>query len=234
MQAVHELPRLTIERAGKTARFFGGFMKKIIALILAIVGVAGAADAQRTEADLMGSGMPGLQAQYVMDLVDGSYNIGTTSAPIPLIYAGDATRTVKIGDDNSVGFCGTATNNNFSLITNDLVRWTVKTDGTLANNATNGSDLSMERTGTTVAIQEATAGSACMGTVTFNGTTAVTKSTTCATTGSRIFLSPTSDPTGSTAAYCWATNIVNGVSFDVDCDQANDGTANFIIFHEAP
>jgi hypothetical protein len=95
-------------------------------------------------------------------------------------------------------------------------------------------DVELSATGSALSIQEGTAASACMGTVTFNGTTAVTKSTTCATTGSRIFLTPTSDPTGATAAYCWVTNIVNATSFDVDCDQANDGTANWIIFHEAP
>jgi hypothetical protein len=111
--------------------------------------------------------------------------------------------------------------------------WTVNDSGVLFNTASNGGDVSLGATGTTLSVQEGTAASACMGTVTFNGTTAVTKSTTCAITGSRIFLTPTSDPTGSTAAYCWATNIVNGVSFDVDCDQANDGTANWIIFHEA-
>lgn len=95
-------------------------------------------------------------------------------------------------------------------------------------------DVVLGTSGNTVALQEATAGAKCMGSATANGTTAVTVSTTCATTGSRIFLSPTSDPTGSTAAYCWATNIVNGTSFDVDCDQANDGTLNWIIFHESP
>lgn len=87
--------------------------------------------------------------------------------------------------------------------------------------------------GQTLHIQEATAGSKCMGSVTFNGTTAVTVTTSCAATGARILLTPTSDPTGSTAAYCWATNISNGVSFDVDCDQANDGTANWFIIKEA-
>lgn len=87
--------------------------------------------------------------------------------------------------------------------------------------------------GQTLHLQEATAGTKCMGSLTFNGTTAVTTSTSCAATGARIFLTPTSDPTGSTAAYCWVTNIVNGTSFDVDCDQANDGTANWLIIKEA-
>lgn len=106
------------------------------------------------------------------------------------------------------------------------------TAGTLNTVSTTGS-LIANTSGGTLQIQEATAASKCMGSVTFNGTTAVAVSTTCAATGARIFLSPTSDPTGATAAYCWATNIVNGVSFDVDCDQANDGTANWFIIKEA-
>lgn len=97
---------------------------------------------------------------------------------------------------------------------------------------TNGINLNIS--GDTLSLQEATTSARCMGPVTFNGTTAVTVSTTCAATGARIFLTPTSDPTGATAAYCWVTNIVNGTSFDVDCDQANDGTANWIIFKESP
>lgn len=94
-------------------------------------------------------------------------------------------------------------------------------------------ELIANTSGKTVALQEATSGSKCMGSGTHNGTTAVTVSTSCATTGSRIFLTETSDPTGSTAAQCWVTNLQNGTSFDVDCDQANDATFNWIIFHEA-
>jgi len=93
--------------------------------------------------------------------------------------------------------------------------------------------LAFGTSGDTIALQEATSGAKCMGSVTFNDTTAVTVATTCAATGARIFLTPTSDPTGSTAAYCWVTNIVNGTSFDVDCDQSNDGTANWLIIKEA-
>lgn len=100
-------------------------------------------------------------------------------------------------------------------------------------NSAIATDIIVGTSGKTLSLQEATAGSKCMGSVTFNGTTAVTTSTTCALTGARIFLTPTSDPTGSTAAYCWVTNIVTGVSFDVDCDQANDGTANWLIVKES-
>lgn len=94
-------------------------------------------------------------------------------------------------------------------------------------------DVVMSTSGKTIRLQEATAGDKCMGSGTFNGTTAVVVSTTCALTASRVFLTPTSDPTGSTAAYCWISAISNGVSFSVDCDQANDGTFNWIIINEA-
>jgi hypothetical protein len=87
-------------------------------------------------------------------------------------------------------------------------------------------------TGKTIAIQEATAASACSGTVTANGTTAVTVSTTCATTGSRILIARNAAPSGT--AICWTANIVNGTSFDLDCSAAETSTFNWFIIHEAP
>jgi hypothetical protein len=84
----------------------------------------------------------------------------------------------------------------------------------------------------TIALQEAVAGTKCMGSATANGTTAVTVSTTCATTGSRILLTRSSAPSGT--AICWQTNIVNGVSFDLDCSGAETGTFDWFILHEAP
>lgn len=142
------------------------------------------------------------------------------------VKAGALVTLYAPGSSNYVGM-GTQGPDDWKLLTSSS-----KT--VLHQGSASAGDIELSATGTALAVQEGTAASACMGTVTFNGTTAVTKSTTCATTGSRIFLTPTSDPTGSTAAYCWVTNIVNATSFDVDCDQANDGTANWIIFHEAP
>lgn len=99
-------------------------------------------------------------------------------------------------------------------------------------------DLSLLATGKTIEYETGTAASACMGTGTLNGTTAATISTTCATTNSKIFISKTSDGSGSAAndqVGAWATNIVNGVSFDIDSGDANDSaTLNWVIFHEAP
>lgn len=92
--------------------------------------------------------------------------------------------------------------------------------------------VTINTTGFTIAIDSSTSASRCKGTGTFNGTTAVTVATTCAATSMHVAVTPTSDPTGSTAAYCWVTNIVNGTSFDVDCDQANDGTFSWVIIKE--
>lgn len=99
-------------------------------------------------------------------------------------------------------------------------------------------DLSIVATGKTIEYETGTAGSACMGTSTFNGTTAVTVSTTCAAATSKIFFSPTSDGSGTSTndqSGCWATNIVADTSFDLDCsDAAMSSTLNWIIYHESP
>lgn len=84
----------------------------------------------------------------------------------------------------------------------------------------------------TIAFQEAVAGTACSGTLTANGATPVVTSTTCATTGSRIFLQRTSAETGTVNA--WISAISNGVSFSITSEAADTGTYNWVIFHEAP
>lgn len=104
--------------------------------------------------------------------------------------------------------------------------------GDFTNDLTYGTDIIFAKSGTTFRIDSDTAASACKGTGTFNGTTAVTISTTCAATSMHVSLTPTSDPTGSTAAYCWVASIANAVSFTVDCDQANDGTFSWLIVKE--
>lgn len=113
-----------------------------------------------------------------------------------------------------------------------LRRWRVITTGALQNDTTNGADINMSMTGTSIALQEATAGSACMGGLTATGATPVVTATTCATTGSRIFLTRTSAETGTTDA--WVSALSNGVSFSVTSEAADTGTYNWIIFHEAP
>lgn len=84
----------------------------------------------------------------------------------------------------------------------------------------------------TVAMQEAVAGTACMGGLTANGATPVVTSTTCATTGSRIFLTRTSAESGTVEA--WISALTNNTSFAVTSEAADTGTYNWIIFHESP
>lgn len=99
-------------------------------------------------------------------------------------------------------------------------------------------DLSLVASGKTIEYETGTAASACAGTSTLNGTTAVTISTTCAVTGSLIFVSRTSDGSGNAAndqVGPWATNIQTGTSFDIDSSDANDSaTVVWLILHEAP
>lgn len=107
-------------------------------------------------------------------------------------------------------------------------------DGTVRTDAlTMDGEIAFSASGSTVALQEATAGAACMGTLTCNGASDVVTSTTCATTGSRIFLTRTSldaDTTGD----AYVKSISTGVSFTVACELNDTGTLNWIIFHEAP
>ena len=92
--------------------------------------------------------------------------------------------------------------------------------------------LTFDTSGKTIKIPDGTTASACMGSATANGTTAVTVSTTCASTGARVFITRNAAPSGT--ALCWATNIVNGVSFDLDCSGAETSTYNwFIIKNES-
>lgn len=92
-------------------------------------------------------------------------------------------------------------------------------------------DLIFTTSGGTISLQEATAANTCMGTITANGTTAVTTNTTCALTGSRIFLTRSSAPSGT--AQCWWDTLVNGVSFNLDCDGGETGTFNYFIINES-
>lgn len=128
---------------------------------------------------------------------------------------------------------GQAAGGDISIVTNVASAGILLYTDNAALAATLGStgELALNKAGGTIAIQEATAGSKCMGTATANGTTAVTVSTTCATTGSRILLTRSSAPSGT--AICWQTNIVNGVSFDLDCSGAETGTFDWFILHEA-
>lgn len=226
-------------------------MKKILVTLAAVLLFTGTANAQtetRAQAtnSLMAFGMSAQLATKVAGLATGlgivgstltpsgagTIDIGTVALPFKIIYAGDATRVVYMGDDNSVGFMGTQSNVNLALLTNALTRWTVSTSGAFANDATSGGDVSFAKGGTTIAVQEAVAGTACSGTLTANGATPVVTSTSCATTGSRIFLNRTSAETGTVSA--WRSALSNGVSFSVTSEAADTGSYDWLIVHEAP
>lgn len=170
-------------------------------------------------------------ATAIGPIAAGGIDLGTAALPFGIVHAGDATRVMKMGDDDSVGYVGTFTNQNMELYSNSLARWAVANNGQLINNATNGGDAVLTKTGTTLSIQEATAGSACSGTLTANGATPVVTSTSCALTGSRIFLSRTSAETGTVSA--WISALSTGVSFSITSEAADTGTYNWVIFHEA-
>ena len=90
-------------------------------------------------------------------------------------------------------------------------------------------DIDLETTGKTLVLEDGTAASTCIGTATANGTTAVTTATTCVVTGDYIFISANAADVNT--ANCWATNIVTGTSFDLDCDAATTTTFNWFIVH---
>lgn len=144
------------------------------------------------------------------------------------LYVEDAIQvTVKDGEVSPV------TDNDVDLGTSSLEYKNAYFDGTVKTDGleVDVSDLTATASGVTLALQEATAGAKCMGSITANGTTAVTTSTTCATTGSRILITRSSAPSGT--AQCWVTNIVDATSFDLDCDGVETGTFNYFILHEA-
>lgn len=88
-------------------------------------------------------------------------------------------------------------------------------------------NVDLTASGKTLILEDGTAASSCIGTATANGTTAVTVSTTCVQTGDYIFISANAADVNT--ANCWATNIVDATSFDLDCDAASTTTFNWVI-----
>lgn len=133
--------------------------------------------------------------------------------------AGDATSDVTIAtnhDDADILLRGGST---------QATRVTV--EGDTGNVVLATGHLDLETTGKTLILEDGTAASTCIGNATANGTTAVTTATTCAETGDYVFISRSSAPSGT--AQCWATNIVDGTSFDLDCSGAETGTFHWVI-----
>jgi hypothetical protein len=94
------------------------------------------------------------------------------------------------------------------------------------------SGIEFQASGSTIAIQEATAGAACSGTFTANGTTPVAVTTTCAQTGMRTFFTKTA--TSAVNGSCYRSALSNGTSFTVTCLATDTGAYDWFIVHESP
>lgn len=149
-------------------------------------------------------------------------NLGSSTAGFKNFYMTDATNDASMIVSNGL-YINYPTGQSLIFREGSTSKWTMT--------ATSG-DLAASSSGTTVALQEATAGAACMGSLTCNGASDVVTSTTCATTGSRIFLTRTSLDADTTGDY-YVKSISNGTSFTVACETNDTGTLNWIIFHEA-
>jgi hypothetical protein len=106
-------------------------------------------------------------------------------------------------------------------ITNDSVTASPSTGLKISPAAISANTHLLLASGTALSIDQGTAADKCAGKgATLNGTTAVTISTTCIQTNSIVLLTREGPPT--TGGAIWYTNIVNGVSFDIDSDNASD------------
>lgn len=116
-----------------------------------------------------------------------------------------------------------------------LTRWTVQSDGDLSGDATNSGDISLEKSGSTLRVQEGTASTACMGVGTPNGNTNVAITTSCAVAGSRIFYTRLGAITN--MGVITTTVAPNGSGFSFASTGASDtgaGTVYWLIIKEAP
>lgn len=229
-------------------------MKRIL-LVLSALLFAVPAFGQVTPSNLMGLGMPAQLATEVIrttqqQTADGADNGGvflrgggalSGSRGGYLACYGNEVASVGgacnlVGGDVSTGTLTIGVLNNSANIvmsTGSGTVWTFSgSTGDLTSNATLGGGLVFGGSGDTISLQEATAGAACMGGLTANGATPVVVSTTCATTGARIFITRTSAE--STAINAYVGTIVNGVSFSFTSEAADTGTYNWIIFKESP
>lgn len=230
-------------------------MKRIL-LVLSALLFAVPAFGQVPATDLMGLGMPGQLASKVSSMnagqtADGADNSSTVTAGGGLSGQTRGASVTLYGNEHASN-PGRAIIESGAVSGGDILNrvrgatgsfivqnasggtmWELDNSaGNLTSNATNGGGLIFSGSGDTISLQEATAGAACMGGLTANGATPVVVSTTCATTGARIFITRTSAE--STAINAYVGTIVNGVSFSFTSEAADTGTYNWIIFKESP
>lgn len=123
---------------------------------------------------------------------------------------------------------GTNTNLPVLFRANSQDRWEVRATGALANLAANGGDLILNRSGTSLAMQEGTPTTACMGVATPNGTTSVSVTTSCATISSRVFYTRA----GAVANMGSISTTVapNGTGFSFASTGASDTLASSVVW----
>lgn len=106
--------------------------------------------------------------------------------------------------------------------------WTFSHAGALTGDSTSGGDLVLSKSGAALSVQEATATSACMGVATPNGTTPVAVTTSCATSGSRVFYTRV----GAVAnmASISTTTAPSGSGFSFASTGASDTLASSVVY----
>lgn len=109
-----------------------------------------------------------------------------------------------------------------------LERLRIKTNGDILVNGTNGGDLILGKTGSALSVQEATAASACMGVSTPNGNTPVAVSTTCATSGARVFFTRVGAITN--MGVITTTTAPSGTGFSYASTGASDTLASSVVY----
>ena len=215
-------------------------MKKVLVLIsfvlaLPICAFAGTSESNSTAVKhLIGIGMEPLKAQEIADLASGfaqqstsilpdtdaTYNLGSSTKSWSYLYVGNLQFTVA-----SPKILPGATLLDFRNNANNADNLIIKDAGEV--DVSRG-DLLLKLSGNTVGITETTPSSACRGVSTPNGTTNVAVSTTCATTGARIFY----EREGAVAnmGQISTTVAANGTGFSFASTGASDTLASSVIW----
>lgn len=176
----------------------------------------------RTGPNVLGFSVNGFERAQVnasgLSIVSGqTFGLVQSAASPTYTFSSDPDTGIYQGGANILG-----------LATGGLARFTIGTTGDFIQDATNGGDIIMARTGRTLSLQEATPASACMGIATPNGVTNVTVTTSCAVTGARIFYSRVGAVTN--MASISTTTAPAGASFTFASTNAADTLASSVVY----
>jgi len=225
-------------------------MKRIL-LVLSALLFAAPAFGQVTPSTLMGVGMPAQLATEVVKMTVQQTADGADSGAVYLRSGGGSgsTRGASItAYGNEVASLGGAITIDAGAVSTGSITigvndgsaninmsggagtiWTFSgNNGSLTSNVTNGGSLIFAGTGDTISVQEATPATACMGVSTPNGTTPVAVTTSCATTGARIFYTRAGAVTN--MASISTTTAASGSGFSFASTGASDTLASSVIW----